>query len=351
MEFRVWYKGRGELKVKRVSINREVEYDKEEEGDILAGLANKYSKANCFLIPIATLFNALEIKKPRVILLHDLVQFEFQELFLLEKKLNYSFIKDYERKLSEFAEQGCFFISNSDYVRKNHTLKFIKNVEENRTGFVYIPVNIPQDIERRILTQHETLKKYNIKDNYLFYPTQIRPYKNLITLLKALKILLDRNVNLSVVLTGNPDDSPICKHYIKEKGLDKKIILTGDVPEIDLYSLHKYALATVVPTLFEGGFPWQGLEAMLMNTPAIMSKIPVTIERLKFAGLDPENCGLKMFNPEDEVELAEKILEVLKDRDRAVIEQLPVKEKLFTYTWDDVSHLYYKIFTEEVLKE
>ncbi|HEY4715601.1 MAG TPA: glycosyltransferase [bacterium] len=318
-------------------------------GDILANLANKYSRADCFLIPIVTLYNALEIKKRKIQSIHDLVQFEFQELFAQDKKIDNYWLKEYKEKLKQFAAQGSFFCSNSDCVRKMHTLKYIDNIKEGNTGFVYIPVNRPDNIENRVQNQKEVLQKYNVKGEYIFYPTQIRPYKNLITLLKALRILLNKNIDLFLVLTGNLHDSLISKNYIEENGLKKKIVLTGDVPEVDLYSLHKYALATVVPTLFEGGFPWQGLEAMLMDAPAIMSRIPVVLERLKFAGIDPGNCGLKMFSPEDEHELAEKILEVLKDRDRAVIDQLPVKEKLFAYTWDDVSHQYYKIFTEKVL--
>ena len=52
----------------------------------------------------------------------------------------------------------------------------------------------------------------------------------------------------------------------------ERVVIAKDVTEEQLYALHAHAAATVVPTLFEGGFPWQGLEAMLMNTPAITAK-------------------------------------------------------------------------------
>jgi len=350
VEVRVWYKGRGELRVSKVRINVEEKMEEQKNVDILTVYANKHSEADCFLVPIAVLYNALQLNKKKVITIHDLVQFEFYELFLLDNKINNNWLSNYKDILRRFAAQGCFFCSNSDYVRKMHTLKYIDNVREENTGFVYIPVNIPENIHKRILSKEIILKKYQIHGEYIFYPTQIRPYKNLITLLKALKILNNKGVDIYLVLTGNPNDSPTCQKYIEENRLKDRIILTGDVPEVDLYSLHKHALATVVPTLFEGGFPWQGLEAMLMDTPAIMSRIPVVLERLKFAGIDTENCGLKLFNPVNEYELVEKILEVLENRNQAVTDQLPVKEKLFAYNWDDVSHQYYKIFTEKVLK-
>ncbi len=346
MEVRLRYNGTGRLEVKKLEIFHNRTKD-EKEQDTLAKLANRYSQADCFLVPIVTLYNSLEIDKQKLITIHDLVHFEFYDYFLKENKGNDLWMAECQEKIDKFAAQGCFFCSNSDYVRKNHVLKYINNAEKKNAQFVYLPVNYPDSIKERVLMRNEILKKYNVKNNYIFYPSQIRPYKNLITLLKSFKILLNKNINIDLVLTGNPNDSPLLKRYINDnEDLKKYIILTGDVPEIDLYSLHKYALATVVPTLFEGGFPWQGLEAMLMDTPAIMSKIPVTIERLKFNGFDPENCGLKLFDPENAEELASRVLDVMKDREKAVLEQSGVKEKLFSYTWDDVSRQYYKLFTE-----
>jgi glycosyltransferase involved in cell wall biosynthesis len=271
-------------------------------------------------------------------------------LFATENKTDDDWLATYKEKLKQFAEQDCIFCSNSNYVRKMHTLKYVENIKDENTKFVYIPVNKPNNIEFNLLTQRGILHKYNITDEYIYYPTQIRPYKNILTLLKVVKILLNNNIHVQLVLTGNPNDSPLLKRYIKDNDdLKEKIVLTGDVPEIDLYSLHKYALATVVPTLFEGGFPWQGLEAMLMDTPAIMSKIPVVIERLQYAGIDPDNCGLKLFEPEDYIKLADIIIDVMKDRQKVVKDQQYVKDKLFKYTWDDTSRAYYKILTDYVV--
>ena len=318
--------------------------------DRLSYFANIHSKADFFLIPIITLNNALYLHKNKLVFIHDLAPLVYYDHFAEEKTMNNTALNDYKKNINKFAEQGCYFCSNSDYVRRNHTLKYIDGVKEEKTGFVYVPVNIPEHISDRILSRDDILRKYPIKMDYLFYPTQIRPYKNVITLVKTLKILIDKGIKLQLILTGYLEHALKIKEYIEATSLNDYVTSTGDVPEIDLYSLHKYALATVVPTLFEGGFPWQGLEAMLMDTPAIMSKIPVTIERLKFNGFDPENCGLKLFDPENAEELASKILEIMKNRDKAVKEQQSVKNRLFSYTWTNASKLYYELFERIIEK-
>jgi hypothetical protein len=53
---------------------------------------------------------------------------------------------------------------------------------------------------------------------------------------------------------------PAVARFIVDKGLGARVILAKDVSEETLYALHAYAAATTVPTLFEGGFPWQALE-------------------------------------------------------------------------------------------
>lgn len=348
-EFRVWFAGKEYLEIKKVRIFKKFYLNPYFEFDILASCANRLSKSNLFIIPIVTLYNAVWLKKKKVVFIHDLTPFVYYDYFVREKIIDEKWIKECSYHINKFIEQGAHFVCNSDFVRKEHLFKFF-NFHKEYTDYVYVPVNHPDKIHSRISSKEELLLKYKLPATYIFYPTQIRPYKNVITLLKALVILRNKNINIHLVLTGNPDHSAEIRDFIIQNGLERTVLFIPDVPEIDLYALHKFAVATVVPTLFEGGFPWQGLEAMLMGTPAIMSAIPVTLERLKAEGFDVWNCGLLLFNPEDPEELSEKIVEVMNNREETLKRQSAVANKLLTYNWDDASRAYYKILKRYIYK-
>ncbi len=321
----------------------------------LAGIANNFSKADCFIIPVFLLSNALQIKKPKLMALHDLHLYDYYDLFVDEwgVKDTDSWLASFDNSvnlISDYLINGkIFFVSNCDYVRKFHTLKYIKNTDEALTDFVYLPVIIPDDIDKKIISEDLIKEKYKIDSPYIFFPTQVRPYKNVITLLKALNILIEKKIKIKIVLTGKVKDSNLASRFIDENKLSDYIIQTGDVPEEDLYSLHKYAAATVVTTLFEGGIPWPALEALYMDTPVILSKIPMAIERVESIGYNIDNCGLRFFEPLDFKVLSKEIENAISSRSEIVNSQKDIKKTLLAYNWDDVSRKYYNIITAKIL--
>jgi len=252
--------------------------------------------------------------------------------------------RPYAKKIREavevFNREGAFFFCNSDHVRRGQLLAYVPQVDEQRTAVVYLPANIPVDIHRRLPARDEVLRRHGIGKPYFFYPTQIRYNKNVITLLQAFKRLCDEKRDVALVLTGSPEHVPSVQRYIDDNELAPRVVLAKDVNEETLYALHAYAAATVVPTLFEGGFPWQGLEAMLMDTPAIMSKIDAVSERLAAFAID--TAGLRLFDPHDVATLTRHMHDALDDRAALVEGQRPVKDALFRYSWDDVAKAYFK---------
>ena len=352
MEVRLRYNGTGRLEVKKLEIFHNHTKD-EKEQDTLAKLANRYSQADCFLISIVTQENGLGINRPKVVIMHDLATLEFYDYFIAQNPNIINWIKYGKHCVEEYGKQGTFFCGISEYVIKYQLLKFIKTVPEENTDYIYHASMVPENISDKILDRNAVLEKYNITKKYIFYPTQIRPYKNVITLLKAIKILQSKGIYLQLVLTADSNLKEDNKAYVyaNENNLLNDIIFSGSVSEINLYSLYQYAEIMVSPSLFEGGFPLQALEALFMNTPVLMARIPVTLERLRHEGIDPENCGLKLFEPEDEHDLANKMIDILINKKIILQEQQKVGDKLLSYTWDDVSKQYYKIFLATLNKE
>lgn len=320
--------------------------DINEREDNLFEAARIYSKAECFVPAIIYLDNVIGVDRRIFVPAHDMAVHQYYEEFIRRDPLYKARFLDIGMRAEHLARSGVFMFCNCETVRRQQLLKHVKNIRESSTFYIYLPTNIPQGIEKRLLSEEQVREKYNIKNDYLFYPTQIRPYKNVSALIMAMVKLICDFKKLSLVLTGNPCDVPEVYTLIKENRLEDRIICISNVPEHELYSLYKYAAATPVPTLFEGGFPWQACEALYMNTPIVLSDIPIVRERIESLGFTIDNCGLETFDPYDSNELAKKLNVILKDRQSAVIKQQGFRDKLLSYTWDDAAEKYYHVFFE-----
>jgi glycosyltransferase involved in cell wall biosynthesis len=234
--------------------------------------------------------------------------------------------------------------SNSEFVRQNHVLKHVSSITADRTAVVYLPVNIPKNIENNLVEEQDIREKFRLKRPYIFYPTQIRPYKNITVLVRALSILKQKNLDVELVLTGNPADVPEVEMEIARLNIKDQIVCLPPVTEYELLSLYRYAAVAAVPTLFEGGFPWQACEALFMDAPLVLSKISVVEERIEFTGMSPENCGVILFNPESPAECAVGIAKAISNRKDTLFSQKEFKTRLLSYSWFDAVEKYYNIF-------
>lgn len=318
--------------------------------NLLPLTANCYSAADCFLIQNFDMANAWKIDRLKVINLHDLFTSEFASLFTKSRRSRRQLFQG--QKAARYAERlaadGSFFVSNSDHIRRTHALALIPGLGEENTGVIFLPAIIPDGIQQRIPAREAVLAAFKISGNYVFYPTHIRPYKNILTLLKAFKIVHERGHELSLVLTGNLADDAVCFVFAQQNGLLGRIILTGEISEVDMYSLYRYAALVAVPTLAESSFPWQALEAMAMEVPVIVSRIPVVEERLRYHDLSADTCGLLMFEPRNENTLAQMIIHVLVNRAQVLSEQKTLRDTLLAYDWHQLNDRYFSLFTRLV---
>ncbi len=314
--------------------------------DNLSYLVKQYSKARCFITAIVYLDNVIGTDKPIFVPVHDLGTHVYYDEFVIKDTLYKAHHVDIRSRAENLARSGAFMFSNSEHVRQEQVLKYISGITRERTNVVYLPVNIPINLEEKIQSEYDIRKKYKLLNPYIFYPTQVRPYKNVGLLIEALHILMDQNLDITLVLTGAPADVPEVEKAINNYQLQDKIICLSGVSEIELYSLYLYACMTVVPTLLEGGFPWQACEALLMNTPLVLSDIPVVRERIEFCGMTRENCGLELIDPHSAIECAAAITRVLENREKVLISQQPFSIKFLSYTWKDAATRYHQMLFE-----
>ncbi len=318
------------------------------QDDNLAWVAREYSEATCFLTAIVYLDNLIGAGKRLFVPVHDLGIHEHYDDFISADPFYKARFVDIRSRAENLARSGAFMFSNSEFVRREHVLKHVSSIQEDRTSVIYLPVNIPKDITKRLLSEKEVREKFDLKKSYIFYPTQVRPYKNISVLVEALSILRkEKDIDVNLVLTGRPSDVPEVASLIQKHNLEKEVISLSAVTESELYSLYRYAAVAAVPTLLEGGFPWQACEALFMDTPLVVSDIPVVRERIEFCGMAPEDSGLTLFNPENPLECASAIEKLISDKVRALQSQRAFRDTFLSYSWYDAAERYYELFFKE----
>jgi glycosyltransferase involved in cell wall biosynthesis len=164
----------------------------------------------------------------------------------------------------------------------------------------------------RTLDQTDEVPSRRVADlpqPYIFFPAQLWKHKNHLNLLDAFVRLVPEFPDLRLVLCGSrkPGDETIFEH-IRRLKLEQKVIYLGYVPDADMPTLYRRAVALVMPTFF-GPTNIPTLEAFHFGCPAVISDLPGVIEQVKDAAL--------RFDPNDPVEIASKLRLVLKDRDLA----------------------------------
>ena len=271
------------------------------------------SNANIVFIDHGALKLGHFFKIPKVFMCHDLFTIPFANLFR-ELYPNIDFLnKQSIENLSQYAKEGTFFVTSAKYIQDQQLLKYIKELKPEMTSIIPYPPMLHNFSTDSIASENDIRFKFDIKGKYIFYPSQNRPNKNIILLLKALNHLKKEKIEISVVTTGDFYLLPKCANFIKENELDNYILQVGAISEKDLYALYKYSSMVVVPTIIEGpGMPQQVLEPLKIgNIPVICTKCYGVKESLESVGLSMNKADLNWVDLDDDITLSNKIKDVL----------------------------------------
>lgn len=317
-----------------------------------------------------------QINGVKVICAPDLVTAELPINFT---DLDYTITTDNVRNT---ISNGIYFITYCDYLKRtllvnkfskstenviaiphahNDMLEFIdvKNyfkttlISEDANEFFCKRVVFPSLKNNAISIQKEYLNTqgsgyYAFGDmKYIFYSSQVRPNKNIVTLVKAYEyILREKGISIKLILTGSLAHDADVKDYIYKKRLQYDILSFFNVTNQQLAALYMQAELVVNPTLYEGGFPFTFGEGMSVGTPSIMSNIPQVMEVV--SGYNLEDC---IFDPYDYKDLAEKIIFGLEHKDYIYKKQKTLYDVLSSRGWEDVCKDYELAFKYFIDKE
>jgi glycosyltransferase involved in cell wall biosynthesis len=188
--------------------------------------------------------------------------------------------------------------------------------------------------------QAETRAKYGLPEHFVLSVGTIEPRKNLPRLLEAYRALLDRGVDIGLVIAGRRGwRSGDFFARLNQLGLEQRAILLHGVPDADLPALYGAADLFVFPSLYEG-FGLPPLEAMACGTPVVASNSSSLPEVVGEAGItvDPLSVGA----------LASAIEDVLKNPE--IIQRLRSAgiERAARFTWQAAAQATREVY-EDVL--
>jgi glycosyltransferase involved in cell wall biosynthesis len=153
--------------------------------------------------------------------------------------------------------------------------------------------------------------KHRINGPYFFSPNQFWKHKNHIVVLKAVKLLKAKNINITVLFSGHEDDPRDkeyvngLKKYILDNDLTSNIRFLGFLDRKEQLKILQNALAVIQPSLFEG---WSTVveDSKALNQFVIASALDVHKEQLK------NNC--LFFDPLKEEALAHVLEKCLEEK-------------------------------------
>lgn len=316
-------------------------------------LANEQTNISAWYCPTAFWPAFNEIKAPKLMCVPDVVLSEFPLGF--SKAGGERFLQTFQ-SVEATINGGDYFVTYSENV-KWRTLVDKYGVSAHKISVIH---HAPNDLSRwvrvsgftdlaststnysRSLLAAAFLKSRNRQYaegfentslNFIFYASQLRPNKNVITLLRAYKTLKKKSlISQKLIITGDPAGLPEVGEYISKHNLGRDVLCLHGLSIKELAACYKLADLAVNPSLSEGGCPFTFTEALSVDTPVLMARISVTEEVLT----DQQLQEMTFFDPYDWRDLAHRIEWALAHRDELLGVQRKTYAELAKRTWADV---------------
>ncbi|MEO0137460.1 MAG: glycosyltransferase family 4 protein [candidate division WOR-3 bacterium] len=220
------------------------------------------------------------------------------------------------------------------YIRKLHGLIAVS--ETARDTFIpYIPGEytiIPNGVDlERFHPRVPPFPEFKGKKNKILYLGRLDRRKGLIELLKALPLIKEELKEVLLIVVGKGPLENECRRLVANLGLTDSVIFRGYAPAKEIPSYYASCDIYCSPALGGESFGIVLLEAMAVGKPVVASRIP-GYDRVIIDGYN----GL-FFNPHNQGEIAEKIIEVLSNdsiRQRLIRNGL---EFVKNYSWDNMA--------------
>ncbi|GHT38796.1 glycosyl transferase family 1 [Bacteroidia bacterium] len=231
-----------------------------------------------------------------IVTVHDLIFMRYPSYYKWIDRMIYRF------KFKYACRNADKIIAVSECTKRDIISFF--NIPAEKIAVVYQGCHPNFQVEVSAGKKQSIAGKYRLPPLFLLYVGSIEARKNLLLAVKALQWLPD-NIHLVAVGKSTPYQSEVEKQA-KELNLESRLHLLNHVAFEDLPALYQSAAIFIYPSFFEGfGIPV--IEALTSGTPVIAA----TGSCLEEAG----GADSVYIDPNDDAGLAERIKEILNDKE------------------------------------
>jgi glycosyltransferase involved in cell wall biosynthesis len=331
------------------------------ERDRLVRCANR-QRVDAWWLPNIQLPEMVDLRAPVVLTVPDLVPVEFPTMW--PETTNVDSLIEPTRRMVHSARRITTY---SEFVRRRHVMDLYGVSGDKAVVLPHGPNDLgkylrPRADRSQLMDQlKRKLEAANSPRNawdwdwaastFILAPTQNRPYKNLLNLLRAVEFLnRRRHENVRLVLTASnlgvdAGSGLVLEEWIQQVGLEASVVV---LPHISTECLaHVYALAQVAisPSLFEASLPFSFSEAVSVGTPVLLARMPVTVQALGECG--PVDDFL--FDPLSFESIAERISFALRNRKSLLADQEAVARRYYAdKSWSTVASTYIALLASTV---
>lgn len=280
--------------------------------------------------PHQDLFQKITNKK--LLIVPDMVNLEYPFLFFQNK--SESEINKELRRLIDTIKCADRIITYSNHVKNKQVLP----IGSHSAGQVHVVPNAGYQFSP-IFTEGRA--KLELPGDYLFCPTQVRPYKNLENLISALYIVnkrlrADDRTELSIVFTGKKQDFSETLLNARILDLQDKILVLDEIDGPTMNFVYSKSIASIFPSWHEGGFLYPQISESWGNSaPTLFALTPANSELI-----DTHLCADFMFDPSNSFDISRTILRVMDDRESLLIKQKELLNVVMKRNWQNVAREY-----------
>jgi glycosyltransferase involved in cell wall biosynthesis len=292
------------------------------------GIQEKMDSDSDIIYTPSVVLQSFNTRRPSVLSMHDIQHVHYPQFFTWGKRLS--------RKITyELSACHASHLQASSEFMKADMLAHFPDMLSERVEMISEGVTVESFAERRDTAR--LCSRYDLPKRFLFYPAQLWPHKNHLTVLKALRQIEEREgTRIPLVMTGAEfSAAPAIAKFISDEAMEYALYL-GKVPFEDLVGLYQKAEFVIAAGLYESSC-LPVLEAAAAGTPIIAARIPPNEELER-------KLQLNLFSPLDVQELVKLILSLWDDTTTMTSQAAHNLRNISFYSWENAARKYISLF-------
>lgn len=197
------------------------------------------------------------------------------------------------------------------------------NVMEQKIKIVPFPISF-------FCYEKEEIPKFELPENYFFYPAQFWPHKNHICIVKAVAILKKRGISVHIIFSGSDKgNQKYVQDMVNKLDVKELVHFAGFVSYGEMKYLYTHAKGVVFASLM-GPNNIPPIEAVYLECPLIITDIKGHKEQMGDAAIYFDG-----YNPNDLAERMEELLKSDNEISRQIERQASKRKEFINYSYNE----------------